>query len=167
MINPLAILLLKNRKWTKNLRTDSVLCTYLEKIGCSSWLTLKKTGNHNFFTQVDLCTDKETDESTKKVKAVSTSEHLFTFGKSKERKSRKGFVSPGWKNLERILKNQGLYILLKLVSKDFSQILHTYLYIVPEFSVLNFGKSNKCSNGLTVFKSYVETASVPAYKVLN
>ena len=39
-----------------------------------------------FFTQVDLCTDKETDESTKKVKAVSTSEHLFTFGKSKEMK---------------------------------------------------------------------------------
>ena len=65
---------------------------------------------------------------TKKVKAVSTLEHLFTFGKS-------SFVSPGWKNSDRILKNQGLYILLKLEGKDFSQILPTYLYMVPEFSV--------------------------------
>ena len=27
--------------------------------------------------------------------------------------------------------------------------------MVPEFSVLVFGKSNKCSNGLTIFKSSV------------
>ena len=99
-------------------------------------------------------TKMRNDEScfhTKKVEAVSTSEHLFTFGKSKERKSSEGFVSPGWKNSERIMKNQGLYKLLNLEGKEFSQILPTYM--VPDFSVLTFGESNKCPNGLTVFTS--------------
>ena len=46
-------------------------------------------------------------------------------------------------------------MLLKVGSKDFSQILHTYLYIVREFSVLTFGESKKCPNGLIVFTSSV------------
>ena len=78
---------------------------------------------------------------------------MFTFGKS-------SFVSLGWKNSDRILKNQGLYILLKLEGKDFSQILTTYLYMVSEFSVLTFGESNKCPNGLTVFTSSVGDTKV-------
>ena len=41
----------------------------------------------------------------KKVKAVSTSEHLFTFGKTKERKSRKCCVISGRKNSKKFLKN--------------------------------------------------------------
>ena len=55
---------------------------------------------HNYSTAIN-----QDGGSTKKVKAVSTSEHLFTFGKSKERKSRKCCVISGQKNSEKFLKN--------------------------------------------------------------